>query len=144
MTAYAQLVIAITLVILAALTTNQFNQQNKMSADIAIEQQVRSLAAYIDSAAEFKQKNNGATGNITANISLPAWMLARNGITVYAEAGNYYVYLQNKPGLMTALRKKSFNSAKLGRIENSTIKLTDGSIINKPAVIPANSLVYIL
>lgn len=144
MTAYAQLVIAITLVILAGLTTNQFNQQNKMSTEIAIEQQVRSLAAYIDSAAEYKQKNGGTVGNVTNKLTLPAWMLARAGITVYAESGNYYVFLQNKPGLMTALRKKSFNSAKLGRIENSSIRLTDGSVISKPAVIPSNSLVYII
>ncbi|WP_313397402.1 type IV pilus biogenesis protein PilM [Acinetobacter variabilis] len=144
MTAYVQLVMAISIVILSALLTSKFNEQNKLSTGIAIEQQVRAMSAYIDSAAEYKQSNNGATGNITGKISLPSWMLARTGVTVYAEAGQFYIYVQNRPGLLTEIRKSSFNSARLGRIENNTIKLTDGSIISKPAIIPANSVVYIL
>lgn len=102
------------------------------------------MAAYVDSASEYKQNHNGASGNITNSITLPSWMLLRTGITVYAEGGKYYIYLQNRPGLMTEIRKKSYNSATLGRTENNSIKLTDGSIINKPAAIPTNNLVYIL
>lgn len=144
MASYGYIMLAVGLLLTSIFMGGEITAQGKINTNIIIEQQARSMAAYIDSAAEYKQANPTSSGDITNKLALPTWLASRTDIHVYAEGNKFFIYTPDKPGSLTAMRKLAYNSSTLGRAANSVITLSDGNIISKPSAIPNGTLVFIL
>ncbi|ECO4313690.1 type IV pilus biogenesis protein PilM [Salmonella enterica] len=134
----------VVMIIISSFIFQNVTESNRSTAEgTSIEQQAKSFLLYVDSAQVYKNSNPAATGNITDKIGLPVWLPQNANVTVYAVTGLTFVYMPNKPGLITAIKNLTGDSSTFGLTKSGSIVTNYGSQ-TKPSAIPDNSLVYIL
>lgn len=108
------------------------------------EQKARTFLIYVETANSYFSTYPNASGDITSSLSLPSWLAKSPSIKAYAQNGRIFVYTNNTPNMVTILRGLSYNSASLGTTNGNSIILSDGRVINKPAVINFNAVVFMI
>ncbi|EIK1335782.1 type IV pilus biogenesis protein PilM [Salmonella enterica] len=85
--------------------------------------------------------NANPVGDVTTNVTLPAWLPMDESIKMYIDGGYGYVYMPNSSGVYGEIMKKTDYSALIGVSDSSSIVTSAGKIV-KPSFIPANYIVY--
>ncbi|HCD7096319.1 TPA: type IV pilus biogenesis protein PilM [Enterobacter hormaechei] len=138
------LIFIVLLVITTSLTASLLQSQSEKIDRANTDVNARALLVYVDAASAYTTSNPNASGILTNKLSLPSWFKQTNGYTVYSDSLNTFVYTPAYPGLMSRLRTMTHGSKTLGISNQSTIILTGGLAVSKPAAVPANQVVFIL
>ncbi|HHP2613941.1 TPA: type IV pilus biogenesis protein PilM [Enterobacter roggenkampii] len=138
------LIFVVLLVVTSSLTTSLLQSQSEKIDRANIDVSARALLVYVDAANIYTNSNPNTSGILTNKISLPTWFKQTNGYNVYNDGINTFIYTPSTPGLMSRLRTMTKGSKTLGLSNQNTIILNGGLELPKPAIVPANQVVYIL
>lgn len=135
--------LAIFIVALSLAGFVSLNVDNKISWEIVDEQSKSGqFINYVYAFDDYYKQNPNATGDVTQNVSLPAWLPKSTNINMVINNGMGYVYTPASKGMMSEVLRWTSNSSSVGISDAASINTVSGKIA-KPSFIGSGYIVYV-